>query len=120
MLASKPLVNSTAILSLLLSNSATSIALPTDESADNNKSLLPRTEVTPLSVNDACKREHGSGFSAQAVGNGCNDWVCVRGNERYGVDLRLWCELSVGDATCHTYASCSNGIYDWRCNYEPC
>jgi hypothetical protein len=46
--------------------------------------------------------------------------VCVRGNERYGVDLRLWCELSVGDATCHTYASCSNGIYDWRCNYEPC
>ena len=119
MLASKPLVNSTAILLLLLSNSATSLALPT-ESADNNKSLLPRTEVTPLSVNDACKREHGSGFSAQAVGNGCNDWVCVSGNERYGVDLRLWCELSVGDATCHTYASCSNGIYDWRCNYEPC
>jgi hypothetical protein len=119
MLVSKPVVNSLASLLLLLSNSATSLALPA-ESANNDKDLQPETDVTSLSVNDACKYEHGSDFSAQAVGNGCNDWVCVRGNERYGVDLRLWCEMSVGDGTCYTYASCSNGIYDWRCNYEPC
>lgn len=81
MLACKPLFTSIANFLLLLSSSTASIALPA-ESADNSKDLLPRTDVTPLSVSDACKHEHGSGFSAQAVESGCNDWVCVRGNER--------------------------------------
>jgi len=115
MIASKSLLSSIATI-LLLGNSATS--MPTESA--NSKDLLPRTETSSISVSDACKYEHGSGFSAQAVGNGCNDWVCVRGNERYGVDLRLWCEMSVGDGTCYTYPSCSNGVYSWRCNYEPC
>ena len=81
MVASKPLPIPIASLLLLLNNSATSLALPT-ESADNSKDVQCRAEVTPLSVDDACKYEHGSDFSAQAVGTGCNYRVCVRGNEK--------------------------------------
>lgn len=115
MVASKPLPISIASILLLFNNSATSLTLPT-ESADNSRDVQRRAEVTPLSVNDACKYEHGSDSSARAVGTNCNGWVCVRGNEKYGVDLRLWCEMSIGDGVCYTYASCSSSIQDWRCN----
>ena len=117
MVASKSLPSFIASL-LLLSNSATSLTLPTESA--NGKELLPRTETSSINMSDACRYQYGSGFSAQTIGNGCNDWVCVRGNERYGVDLGLWCEISVGDATCRTYPSCGNDVYSWRCNYEPC
>lgn len=110
------LLSTTASL-LLLSNTATALALaPLAESA-NTKALLTR-DTDPISVDDACKFQHGSGFSAQTVGNGCNDWVCVRGNERKGVDLKKRC-CSIDESwnCCNVDALCSNGVNSWVCWY---
>lgn len=116
MIASKSLLSSVASL-LLFSNSATSVALPTE--SVNSHEILPREiRILEIDVSRACKFSYGSGFSAQAVGNGCNDWVCVKGNTRYGVDLNNWCRVSLEEGDCSFYASCNNGVYSWRCNYD--
>ena len=116
MIASKSLLSSIASL-LLLSNSALSLAVPTESVTSHD--LLPREIRTlEIDVSRACKYQYGGSFSAQAVGNGCNDWVCVSGNKRYGVDLNNWCRVSLQEGDCSFYPTCSNGVYSWRCVYD--
>ncbi|KAG9642416.1 hypothetical protein KCU64_g12164, partial [Aureobasidium melanogenum] len=102
MIANSILFNAIASLALL-SGSAAALAMP-----EQVKDLQARG-TRPISVEAACNVFYGTSFSAQTTGNGCNDWVCVRGNERYGLDLNEWCG---GKG-----ASCSNGVYSWVCNY---
>lgn len=86
----------------LLSVGATALAVP-----EEAKSLQTRAG-SPISVEAACNVQYGTSFSAITIGNGCNDWVCARGNERYGVDLNEWCGFRG--------ASCNGGVYGWVCN----
>ena len=100
---------------LLLSASAT--ALPTESA--NTKTLQTRDWTQPINVDDACKFQHGNAFSAQTKGNGCNDWVCVRDSERYGVNLQSWCG-TVGmriDDSIFWAAVCKGGVYGWVCDF---
>lgn len=90
----------------VLSNSATALAIP--EQAKN----LEARGITPIGVERACNFFYGTGSSAQTTGNDCNDWVCVRGNERHGLDLNQWCVIQTFGST---GASCSNGVYSWVC-----
>ena len=102
---------------MLLSNAATSLALALPAASADTKALQTRS-TTPVSVFEACRIQHGEGFSAQTIGNGCNDWVCVRGNERYGVDIKGWCWAIVDDLSpCGIDAFCNNGVFSWQCSY---
>jgi hypothetical protein len=92
----------------LLSNSVTALALP--EAA---KALEIRA-TSGISVEAACNIFYGTSYSAIATGSGCYDWVCARGNDRFGLDLNEWCQGAHGG---QSYASCSNGVYSWVCNY---
>lgn len=92
----------------LLSNPATALAIPDSESTET---LQARAE-TGISVQAACNIFYGIGFSAVAEGNGCNDWVCVRGRERYGLDLLKWCQGNYGG---HSSAKCPKGVNSWVC-----
>jgi hypothetical protein len=92
----------------LLSIGATALAVP-----EEAKTLQTRA-TSPISVEAACNIQHGTSFSAVTKGNGCNDWVCARGSERYSVDLNEWCQGTRGG---RAYASCNGDVYDWVCNY---
>lgn len=99
MLAHSILLSATASLALL-GGSAAALAMP-----EQAKELQARA-TSPISVEAACNVFYGTSFHAQTTGNGCYDWVCVRGNQRYGLDLNEWCGGQ---------ASCSNGVYSWVC-----
>lgn len=106
---------------LLLTTSATTLALPAEQHSANTPTLHARQDESyPINVNNACKHFYGSSFSAQTKGNGCNDWVCRSGNTGYGVDLTKWCLLNYADGVCIVDASCSNGVNSWQCNYHEC
>ncbi len=92
----------------LLSDSATALAMP-----DSALTLQART-TSGINVEAACNIYYGTSFSAVAAGSGCNDWVCVRGSERYGLDFNQWCRDSWGG---NSYATCGGGVYNWVCNY---
>lgn len=103
---------------LLLSNSATALALEQPAGSANAKTLQTRGDTDPISVNDACKFQHGKDFSAYAVGSGCNDWVCQSATEQRGVDFKNWCfALTDRETDCNIEARCGNGIYSWVCWY---
>ena len=111
-----PLLSTAASL-LLLSSSTTALALTSPAQSANSRMLLTRSD-DGINVNRACKVQHGNGFSAQAAGNGCNDWVCVRGNERRGVSMKDYCCGETDSQTCcNIDATCSGGIYGWKCWY---
>lgn len=112
MLGQIPLLSTITSL-LLLSNSA--LALPPQSA--NTRTLMTRQSTGTIDVDRACGLQHGSGWRAQAVGNSCNDWKCVRGNERRGVDLESYCCAVVAPASCrYVHAYClGKGVYDWIC-----
>jgi hypothetical protein len=91
----------------LLGASATALAMP----AGSDNTLEARTD-SGIDVQAACSLAYGTSFSAQTTGGGCNDWACVRGNVRYGVDLNQHCRDTWGSGA---RASCSNGVYSWVC-----
>jgi hypothetical protein len=116
MIVPNKLLSTTAGL-MLLTNAATCLALALPTDSTDTKALETRSTY-PVSVVEACITQHGKGFSAQTTGNGCNDWVCVRGNERYGVDIKRWCWGVTDDETpCGTDAFCNNGVFSWVCSY---
>lgn len=107
MIGQIPLLTTASLL--LLSNSAT--ALPPQSA--NTKTLLTR-DTGFIDVNQACIMQYGSGFTAQTIGDGPNDWVCVRGNERKGVDLKRYCcEIRNMATCCEAYTF--GGVYTWWC-----
>lgn len=109
-----PVLSTIASL-LLLSNLAA--ALPAESAGVQTR----RSEGdNPINVDEACKFQHGSAFSAQTKGNGCNDWVCVRGGERYGVDMQGWCRIMRDRENIYYgyLAECRGGVYGWVCNLE--
>lgn len=109
-----PILSITASL-LLLSNSATALVLERSTESANAGTLLTRS-TEPISVNDACKFQHGDSFSAYVVGSGCNDWVCQSATEQRGVDLKNWCwALTDSQTGCNIDARCDNGVYSWVC-----
>lgn len=92
----------------LLSNFATALALPEEATT------LQARATDGINVEAACNIYYGTSFSAKTTGSGCNDWVCVRGDEKHGIDLSQWCRDSWGGGAS---ASCSNGVYSWVCNH---
>ncbi|KAM0701997.1 hypothetical protein Q7P35_010907 [Cladosporium inversicolor] len=102
------LVTSTFLSAIaLLSTSATALAMP----AESDNTLEARA-TNSIDVNAACALTHGSSFVAQTTGKGCNDWVCVRGGVRYGIDLNQHCRDTWGSSA---RSSCPNGVYSWVC-----
>lgn len=98
-----------AIASLaLLGNGATAAAMP------NEAANLDARANTGINVEVVCNVQHGAGFHAKTTGKGCDDWICVRGDEKLGINLDEWCRASYGSGA---YASCSNGVFSWVCNH---
>ena len=110
MLAHAIIANAIATLALL-STSATALALPDSSPA----TALEARATSPISVQDACVAFYGDQITAQTIGNGCNDWVCVKkSGTRLRVYMSQWCSLSNGRLA---YAECRGGVYDWVCIY---
>lgn len=109
MLARSIVVNAIATVALL-SNSATALAVPSSSSA---KALEARGTY-PINVQDARVTFYGNQAKAQTIGNGCNDWVCVRNGERLSLYMPQWCGYLTGRLA---YAECRGGVYDWVCIY---
>ena len=66
-----------------------------------------------VNVDEACKQQYGSNFSAHGVGNGKFDWRCTSGNDSRGVDIGRWCKGKYGDSA---YAVNNNGdLFGWNC-----
>lgn len=76
--------------------------------------LVQARATDGIDVESACNLFYGTSFSAKAIGSGCNDWRCVRGNEAYGLDFNEHCQNVWGG---RAYASCSNGVFSWVCNH---
>lgn len=116
MFSSVSILNIAASL-LLISNSATALALGLPTGSANAKTL-PTRDTLPISVNDACKFQHGDSFSAYVVGSGCNDWVCQSATEQRRINLKDWCwALTDSHTGCNIDARCDNGVYSWVCWY---
>ena len=91
----------------LLSNSATALALPQPAKTSEFRG------TSSISVQDACVAFYGDQVTAQTIGNGCNDWVCVNNSgTRLSVYMDQWCRLSTGRVA---HAECRGGVYDWIC-----
>jgi hypothetical protein len=105
MYAHSVIVNAIATIALL-STSATALAVPSPAKA------LEVRGTYPISVQDACVAFYGNQATAQTIGNGCNDWVCVRNGERLKVYMSGWCSLSLERLS---IAQCRGGVYDWVC-----
>lgn len=64
-------------------------------------------------MESVCNLKEGTSFHAVADGPNCEDWKCVQGNRRLGINMDEHCKNTYGGGA---YAKCgSKGINGWRC-----
>lgn len=109
MLAYSTIVNAIATVALL-STSATALAVPV---LGSPAKALEARAISPISVQDACVAFYGEQVTAQTIGNGCNDWLCLnKSGTRLSVYMDQWCRSSTGRVA---HAECRGAVYDWVC-----
>ena len=114
MLAHSIILNAIASVALL-SKSATALAVPEAIAVPEPAKTLEARGTSPINVQDACVTLYGNQAYAQTIGNGCNDWVCVRNGEKLRVYMAQWCGYSLGRLAT---AECRGGVYDWVCLWK--
>jgi hypothetical protein len=99
-------------------NAVASVALFTGLAAatpvPGSEHALQDRASSGINIQAACNFFYGNGYTAQTTGGSCDDWACVSGSSSHGLNLNVWCADVYG---LQAYASCSNGVYNWKCNY---